>query len=77
MGANSLVLNSYPILMVDPPLKGLEAEIERLIRKGPFVEAKLQLRPDIGNLSASNKKEIESKDEVKIIHIEESLEYHA
>jgi hypothetical protein len=50
MGKSSLVLNSYPILMVDPPLKGLEAEIERLIRKGPFVVAKLQFRPpETGN----------------------------
>jgi hypothetical protein len=32
--------------MIDPCLKRLETEIESQISKGPFVEAKLEFKPD-------------------------------
>lgn len=46
IGQNTFVLSSYPIIMMEPSLEKLEAEIESLIRKGPFVEAKFEFKPE-------------------------------
>ena len=43
LGSSTLMLDVFPTLHVISGMEKLDEEIERMIRKGPFVEAKLKL----------------------------------
>ena len=43
LGSSTLMLNVFPTLHVISGMEKLDEDIERMIRKGPFIEAKLRL----------------------------------
>jgi hypothetical protein len=53
------VITSYPIILVDTSLSKLEAEIEKLIQNGPYVEAKMETAKE-KNTSSTGVDELES-----------------
>ena len=63
------MITSYPIILVDTSLSKLEAEIEKLIQNGPYVEAKMETAKE-KNTSSTGVDDIE-----KVVSIEHPINY--